>query len=155
MQAFEITPIGTITNTRTDIQHTDNWGAVRSTITIDERFGDACLQGLDAFSHAEILFLFDRFPADGDFRTPRPYRGDPTLPPVGIFAGRAPHRPNHIGVTCCRIASVHGRELTVIGLDAVDGTPVIDVKPTIAEFLPADPTQPEWVTAMMSNYFKP
>ncbi|MFC8907225.1 S-adenosylmethionine-dependent methyltransferase, partial [Micromonospora sp. NPDC057140] len=61
MLSFDITSIGTVQNARTDVQHTDNWGAVRSKITVDERFGDACLQGLEDFSHVEILFIFDRF----------------------------------------------------------------------------------------------
>ncbi|WP_374103696.1 TrmO family methyltransferase [Micromonospora sp. U56] len=86
---------------------------------------------------------------------PRPYRGRSDLPPVGVFAGRGPRRPNRIGVTCCAIESVQGRELTVVGLDAVSGTPVIDLKPTMAEFLPVDIKQPEWVSRVMSEYFQP
>jgi tRNA (Thr-GGU) A37 N-methylase len=152
---FEITPIGTVRNDRTDIQHTDNWGVVRSTIIIDERFGDASLQGLAGFSHAEVLFVFDQFPELDDYREPRPYRGRADLPPVGVFAGRGPRRPNRIGVTCCVIESVHSRELTVLGLDAVSGTPVIDLKPVIAEFLPASVRQPEWVSPLMAEYFQP
>ncbi|WBB57761.1 SAM-dependent methyltransferase [Streptomyces sp. WMMC500] len=158
MPSFEITPIGTVRNDRTDVQHTDNWGAVRSTITVDERFGDACLQGLEGFSHVEVLFVFDRFPeADDDsaYREPRPYRGRSDLPPMGIFASRGPRRPNRIGVTSCAIESVEGRELTVVGLDAVSGTPVIDLKPAMAEFGVVDVRQPEWVSRMMSEYFRP
>ncbi|HLL69499.1 MAG TPA: SAM-dependent methyltransferase [Micromonosporaceae bacterium] len=155
MPTFEINSIGTVRNTRTDVQHTDRWGSVRSTITIDERFGDACLQGLADFSHVEVLFIFDRFPEHDDYREPRPSRGRPDLPPVGIFAGRGPRRPNRIGVTCCAIDFVRGRELTVVGLDAVSGTPVIDLKPTMAEFLPVNVRQPEWVSRLMSEYFQP
>ncbi|WP_431946649.1 SAM-dependent methyltransferase [Micromonospora marina] len=155
MRSFEITSIGTVRNDRTDIQHSDNWGAVRSTIVVDERFGEACLQGLEEFSHVEVFFVFDRFPDGGDFREPRPYRGRADLPPMGVFAGRGPRRPNRIGVTCCRIGSVDGRELTVVGLDAVSGTPVIDLKPVLKEFVPADVRQPEWVGDMMSRYFQP
>ena len=155
MQRFEITPIGTVRNNRTDVQNTDNWGAVRSTITVDERFGDLCLQGLDGFSHVEVLFVFDPFSEPEDYSEPRPYRGRTDLPPVGIFAGRGPRRPNRIGVTCCAIESVHGRELTVVGLDAVSGTPVVDLKPTMAEFRAVDVKQPEWVSRMMSEYFEP
>lgn len=152
MSSFEITPIGMVRNNRTDIQHTDNWGAVRSTITIAERFGEASLQGLEGFSHVEVLFIFDQFPEHDDFRRPRPYRGRSDLPPVGIFAGRGPRRPNRIGVTCCAIESVHGRLLTVVGLDAVSGTPVIDLKPAMEEFRPANIKQPEWVSRLMSEY---
>lgn len=154
MASYEITPIGTVRNDRTDVQNTDNWGAVRSTITVDERFGEACLQGLEDFSHVEVLFVFDQFPEPDD-TGPKPYRGRADLPPMGVFAGRGPRRPNRIGVTCCAIESVQGRTLTVVGLDAVSGTPVIDLKPTMAEFRVADPKQPEWVTEMMSEYFKP
>ncbi|WP_328884942.1 SAM-dependent methyltransferase [Streptomyces sp. NBC_00316] len=149
--------------------HTDRYGpeqpngrpahgqlrAVRSTITIDERFGETCLQGLEGFSHVEVLFIFDQFPEHDDYREPRPYRGRSDLPPVGVFAGRGPRRPNRIGVTCCAIESVHGRELTVVGLDAVSGTPVIDLKPTMAEFSAVNIKQPEWVSRLMSEYFQP
>ncbi|MFI7249341.1 SAM-dependent methyltransferase [Micromonospora chalcea] len=155
MPSFEITPIGTVRNDRTDIQHSDNWGAVRSTIVVDERFGEACLQGLEEFSHVEVVFVFDRFPDGGDHSEPRPYRGRAALPPMGVFAGRGPRRPNRIGVTCCRIESVHGRELTVVGLDAVSGTPIIDLKPVLKEFVPANIRQPDWVSGMMSDYFRP
>jgi tRNA (Thr-GGU) A37 N-methylase len=99
MLSLEIISVGEVRNDRMNVQHTDNWGAVRSTITIDERFGDACLQGLDGFSHVDVLFVFEQFPDDGDYREPRPYRGRSDLPPVGIFADRGPRRPNRIGVT--------------------------------------------------------
>ncbi|MGW1550047.1 TrmO family methyltransferase domain-containing protein [Streptomyces sp. NPDC002346] len=113
MPSFEVTPIGTVRNNRTDVQHTDNWGAVRSTITIDERFGETCLQGLEGFSHVEILFIFDQFPEHDDYREPRPYRGRSDLPPVGVFAGRGPRRPNRIGVRNCSRLSVHECPLDV------------------------------------------
>jgi Uncharacterized conserved protein len=58
-------------------------------------------------------------------------------------------------VTCCAIESGHGRELTVVGLDAVSGTPVIDLKPTMAEFRAVNIKQPEWVSRLMSEYFQP
>ncbi|MEW2389803.1 SAM-dependent methyltransferase [Streptomyces venezuelae] len=155
MPSFEISQIGVVRNERTDIQDTDNWGAVRSTITVDERLGEACLQGLDGFSHVEVLFVFDQFSEPDDHLEPRPYRGRPDLPPVGIFAGRGPRRPNRIGVTCCAIESVRGRELTVMGLDAVSGTPVVDLKPVMAEFVPVGVKQPAWVGDVMAEYFRP
>ena len=155
MVSFEITPIATVHNDRTDIRNSDNWGAVRSTILVDERFGEACLQGLEGYSHVEVLYVFDQFPEHEDFSEPRHYRGRTDLPRVGVFAGRAPRRPNRIGVTSCAIESVRGRELTVVGLDAVEGTPVIDLKPVIREFLPVDTKQPDWMADVMSEYFKP
>jgi tRNA-Thr(GGU) m(6)t(6)A37 methyltransferase TsaA len=155
MATFEIHSIGTVRNHRTDVQHSDNWGAVRSTIVVDERYGDACLQGLGEFSHVEVLYVFDQFaePDPAEVAEPRHYRGIAELPPMGVFAGRGPRRPNRIGVTSCAIESVTGRELTVVGLDAVDGTPVIDLKPVLAEFVVRNPRQPDWVGAMMADYF--
>ena len=155
MPSFEITPIGTVRNDRTDVRHTDEWGAVRSSITVDERFGEACLQGLEGFSHVEVLFVFDQLPELDDYREPRPARGRSDLPPVGVFAGRGPRRPNRIGVTCCAVESVDGRELTVVGLDAVSGTPVVDLKPVMAEFRVQDVAQPEWVSRLMADHFRP
>lgn len=155
MASFEITSIGTVRNERTDVQHTDNWGAVRSTIVVDERFGEACLQGLEGFSHVEVLFVFDRLAEREDYREPRPYRGRADLPAMGVFAERGPRRPNRIGVTCCAIEGVKGRELTVVGLDAVSGTPVVDLKPVMVEFQVADVRQPQWVGELMADYFKP
>ncbi|NGO76787.1 SAM-dependent methyltransferase [Streptomyces sp. YC504] len=155
MTTFELTPVGTVRNERTDVQNSDHWGAVRSTIVFDERFGDACLQGLEGFSHVEVLFVFDQLPEREDYREPQFYRGRTDLPLLGVFAGRAPRRPNRIGVTSCAIESVRGRELTVVGLDAVTGTPVIDVKPVMREFLPENVSQPQWVEDVMSEYFKP
>lgn len=155
MASFEMTAIGVVRNHRTEVQHSDNWGAVHSTIEVDERFGERCLQGLDGFSHVEVLYVFDQLaePAAEDVAEPRPYRGLSDLPPMGIFAGRGPRRPNRLGVTSCDIASVDGRELTVTGLDAVDGTPVLDLKPVMREFTVVDPRQPEWVGEMMADYF--
>lgn len=154
MRHFTVNPIGTVHNDRTNIDLTDHWAAVASTIVVDERFGDDCLLGLADFSHVDVLFIFDRAVERPDYR-PRRSRGRADLPEVGVFADRGPRRPNRIGVTSCRIVSVNGRELTVLGLDATTGTPVIDLKPTMIEFLPTDVRQPEWVGRLMAEYFMP
>lgn len=145
-------PIGTVHNRRTDIAMTDNWGGVRSTILVDPRFGDDCLQGLSEFSHVDVIFVFDQTTERADYRPRRP-RGRADLPEVGLFADRGPRRPNRIGVTTCRIVSVDGRRLDVSGLDAVSGTPVVDLKPTVIQFQPADLRQPEWVGRLMADYW--
>jgi tRNA (adenine37-N6)-methyltransferase len=149
---FVVEPVGTVGNGRPDPADTDNWGAVPSIITIDERFPDDCLRGLADFSHVEVLFVFDQIQERTDYRG-RPPRGRADLPAVGVFADRGPRRPNRIGATICRVVSVEGRQLTVRGLDAVDGTPVIDLKPVMAEFLPTEVHQPAWVGALMADYF--
>lgn len=151
---FVMNPIGTVRNDRADIAMTDHWGAVTSTIVVDERFGDNCLLGLADFSHVDVFFVFDQTTERPDYRPRRP-RGRADLPEVGIFADRGPRRPNRLGMTTCRITSVNGRELGVLGLDAITGTSVVDLKPTMTEFQPANVRQPEWVGRLMAEYFLP
>jgi tRNA (adenine37-N6)-methyltransferase len=74
---------------------------------------------------------------------------------VGIFAQRAKDRPNRLGVTIVASASREGRILHVTGLDAVDGTPVLDIKPVMAEFLPrGEVRQPAWSHELMAEYWR-
>ena len=87
------------------------------------------LAGLEEFSHAEILFHFDRIPEASVERRSRHPRGNLEWPRVGILAQRGSARPNRLGATIVRILGRDGRVLRVAGLDAVDGTPVVDIKP--------------------------
>jgi tRNA (Thr-GGU) A37 N-methylase len=81
-------------------------------------------------------------------------RNNGDWPKVGIFAQREKNRPNQIGTTICRIAKIEGRTLYVEGLDAVDGTPVLDIKLWVTEFGPRGSTfQPSWVTELMQSYW--
>jgi len=81
-------------------------------------------------------------------------RGNPEWPEVGILAQRAKDRPNRLGVTTCRVLSVDGGVLHVQGLDAIDGTPVIDIKPHMQEFGPrGDVHQPSWADELMHGYW--
>ena len=76
------------------------------------------------------------------------------MPELGIFAQRAKHRPNPIGVTAVRLLGVDGNVLRVRGLDAIDGTPVLDIKPYFPRFdAPGDACVPEWVERLMAEYF--
>jgi len=73
---------------------------------------------------------------------------------VGILAQRAKDRPNRIGITTCRIKSVSGLRIEVVGLDAIDGTPILDIKPYLREFAPrGEIHQPAWVSELMKDYF--
>jgi tRNA (Thr-GGU) A37 N-methylase len=81
-------------------------------------------------------------------------RGNPDWPEVGIFAQRGKDRPNRLGVSVCRIEKVDGLEVHVRGLDAVDGTPVLDLKPAMREFLPrGELRQPPWASELMAGYW--
>jgi tRNA (Thr-GGU) A37 N-methylase len=74
---------------------------------------------------------------------------------VGIFAQRGKNRPNRLGATIARVLGRSGRRLTVVGLDAVDGTPVVDIKPVLREFLPQEVViQPAWATELMEKYWQ-
>ncbi len=133
----------------------DHWGASRARIELDgTRFTAEALAGLDAFSHAEVIFLFDRV-SDGEVeRGARRPRGRPEWPAVGIFAQRGKGRPNRLGLCICSIIAVEGLSLTVEGLDAIDGTPVLDIKPVLRGFLPrGELREPPWAEEIMKDYW--
>lgn len=153
-KVFQIHPIGEVLGGR-DQPLDDDWAQSRAQIQLDsDRFTAAALSGLDAFSHIEVVFLFDRV-SDADIITgARHPRGREDWPLTGIFAQRAKNRPNRLGVSVCRLLAVDGLSLTVQGLDAIDGTPVIDIKPVMAEFLPrGDIRQPAWSRSLMVDYW--
>jgi tRNA-Thr(GGU) m(6)t(6)A37 methyltransferase TsaA len=152
--SFTVRPIGWVNAPRTDPVD-DDWGEVVSRISLDsERFGPEALQGLDAFSHADIVYLFDQVAEDSYELGARRPRGNPDWPEVGVFAQRNKRRPNRIGVCTCILLEVSGTELTVQGLDAIDGTPVLDIKPYMSEFGPRGPVhQPAWSMELMSGYW--
>jgi tRNA-Thr(GGU) m(6)t(6)A37 methyltransferase TsaA len=104
------------------------------------------LLGLDGWSHVNVFYWFDKNDTPQQRRTLRVHpRGDKQNPLTGVFACRAPVRPNLIALSVCKILSVQGNRITVDGLDAFDATPVLDLKP----FVPSDaPTRdvrvPDW-----------
>ena len=112
------------------------------------------LEGLTEFSHIEVLFIFHQVdPASIIFGARHP-RNNPSWPAVGIFAQRARNRPNRLGSTICRLVRVVDTQLFVADLDAIDGTPVLDLKPVMQEFLPREPVrQPEWSRELMREYW--
>jgi len=151
---YTITPIGIVHNARTGVED-DNWGDVISIIELDSNtFSEEALKELDTFSHLEIVFYMNRVPTENVYMGSRHPRNRKDWPSVGVFAQRVKSRQNLLGVSRCRLIKIQGLELTVEGLDAIDGTPVIDIKPYLKEFGPRGPvTQPEWATELMKNYF--
>ena len=154
MPSYTVTAIGHVDGGRSEAID-DNWGASRAAIRLDPaQFTAEALLGLDAFSHAEVIFLFDKVNDDQIATGARRPRGNPDWPRVGIFAQRGKNRPNRLGVTVCRIISVDGLTLIVEGLDAIDGTPVIDIKPVMAGFLSRGAVrEPDWAGAIMADYW--
>lgn len=132
----------------------DYWGKQIATLNLTPEFSAAALQGLEAFSHVEILFLFDQVDPTQIQRAARHPRNNPAWPEVGIFAQRAKNRPNRIGSTICPIVAVQGTSLSVAELDAIDGTPILDIKPVMQEFLPRTTLrQPSWCSELMQSYW--
>lgn len=125
----EFKPIGIIHNAITEAHRDTRWQEIESEIEIDAQWRDA-LDGLEAFSHIWVVAYFDRMPAPASLRI-RPKKSDDSLP-VGVFATRAPQRPNPIGICAVELLYVRGHVLRVRGLDALDGTPVLDLKPYLA-----------------------
>ena len=151
--AIAIRPIGRVRSTRVATGD-DGWDAEQASIELDDAFEPDALAGLETFSHAEIFFVFDRVAEDAVERGARHPRGNPDWPRVGIFAQRGKDRPNRLGATIVEIVSRSGRTLVVHGLDAVDGTPVVDIKPVMAEFLPRSAVrQPAWSQELMRRYW--
>ncbi|UCD53769.1 MAG: tRNA (N6-threonylcarbamoyladenosine(37)-N6)-methyltransferase TrmO [Dehalococcoidia bacterium] len=120
-------------------------GKVISEIVVDSSLTEA-LDGLEGFSHIAVLYWMHQAPA-GKVLTKVHPMGKKEFPLVGLFVTRSPHRPNPIGVTIVRLLQRRGNILKVEGLDAFDGTPVIDIKPYIPGYdSVADATVPQWLT---------
>jgi tRNA-Thr(GGU) m(6)t(6)A37 methyltransferase TsaA len=150
---FEMQSIGLVRASRPAAQD-DYWGDERASIQLDEAFGAESLQGLAEFSHVEVLFVFHQVDPAKVVTAARHPRNNTEWPAVGIFAQRAKGRPNRIGSTICRLLRVEGNTLHVAELDAIDGTPVLDIKPVMAEFLPrGELRQPAWSQELMREYW--
>ena len=155
MLDYTVTPIGEVRSPRK--QATDDyWGKVEAEIVLDPaRFGPQALYGLADFSHVEVLFpmhLVDPAKVETGARHPRERKDWPL---VGIFAQRGRARPNRLGLSRAEIVRVEGLSLVVRGLDAIDGTPVLDIKPWMAEFAPRGLIrQPGWVSELMADYYR-
>ena len=128
------------------------WGADVSTILLDETYVGG-LAGLSGFSHALIVTYLDQAKFDREKHLKRRPQNRPDMPLTGIFAQRGKDRPNQIGVTAVEILAVSQDALTVRGLDAIDGTPVLDIKPYFPMYDKREASVPEWVPRLMEHYF--
>jgi tRNA-Thr(GGU) m(6)t(6)A37 methyltransferase TsaA len=152
-EAWSVVPVATVSSTRAEAID-DDWGGIEATITLLAPYGPESLQGLEAFSHLEVIYLFHLVDPATVHTGARVPRGDPAWPSVGIFGQRAKNRPNRIGLATCELLGVDGGSLRVRGLDAIDGTPVLDVKPYMAEFGPRGVVrQPRWSHELMAGYW--
>ena len=151
MQDIVMKPIGYVQN---DIENKKDvsWGNDVSTIMLNEEYYSG-LYGLEDFSHVTILYYLDQAIFDRTKHLQRRPQNRDDMPLVGIFSQRGKDRPNQIGMTSVQIVSVTDQCLTVKGLDAIDGTPVLDIKPYYPVYDKKDAKVPEWVQRLMEHYF--
>jgi tRNA-Thr(GGU) m(6)t(6)A37 methyltransferase TsaA len=150
---FEVRPIGSVRCAVTEMSQ-GGWAKIDSEIHLDPQYAPG-LQGLEGFSHVIVVFFLDRAqsfdPARQLLRRPR---GMEDMHEVGVFAQRTKFRPNPIGVTAVKLLGIAGNIVKVRGLDALDGTPVLDLKPYMPPFdRPDDVKMPPWVGHVMEGYF--
>ena len=154
MSELTMRPIGAVRSTRSTAQD-DDWDAVAASIELDAAVLDSSATlGLDTFSHIEVVYVFHLVDESNACRGARHPRSRDDWPLTGILAQRAKDRPNRIGVTTCRLDAVDGLTLKVTGLDAIDGTPVLDVKPAMSGFAPrGEVREPAWARELMDDYW--
>ena len=148
-----LTPIGIVRSPVTKMSQ-GNWAQVDSEIHLDAQYAPG-LQGLGEFSHVMVLFhLHEAQGFDVKKQLLRRPRGREDLREVGVFAQRTKYRPSPIGVTSVKLLSIRGNIVSVRGLDALDGTPVLDLKPYMPVFdRVEDARMPDWVVHFMDGYF--
>ncbi len=153
MESIILKPIAFVHTSRKVIRD-DDWGEVLAEIRLVEEIADEAFDGIDMFSHLEIIFHFHQVKAE-KIRWGAAYpRGNTDFPKMGILAQRKKSRPNLIGTTMVELIERKERVIVVKGLDAIEGTPVLDIKPVMSEFLPRTTVkQPDWATELMRNYW--
>lgn len=155
MKEFTIRPIGYVNNERNDPLIDDFWGEMVSEITLIDDIPEEALKGLEKISHVEIIFRFhEKIEKDELIYSSRP-RNNKKFPKIGIFAQRKRNRPNYIGTTIVKLLTRVKNKVYVQNLDAINGTPIIDIKPVYREFMPdEDIEQPKWVSQLMRDYWE-
>jgi tRNA-Thr(GGU) m(6)t(6)A37 methyltransferase TsaA len=150
--SWSLTAIGHVASPVAEQTDAD-WGRVVARVVLDPAYR-AGLRGLEDFSHVLVVTLLHQAAFDSARHLVRRPRGLAAMPEVGIFAQRAKDRPNPLGVTVVPLLEVTGEGLVVRGLDAIDGTPVLDVKPYYPHYDHAEGARvPEWVDRLMRDYF--
>ncbi|MEI6748006.1 MAG: TrmO family methyltransferase [Bacteroidota bacterium] len=150
---IQLIPVATVKNSRLSLTD-DFWGPVISEIELAEHIPTQAFDGISGFSHVEIIYFFDQVVKEEIIFAGRP-RGNPGYPVTGIFGQRKKDRPNSIGICTAELIEHKARSLTVKYLDAINGSPVLDIKPVFKEFQPkGEIKQPAWVDDLMKNYWK-
>ncbi|TGK06793.1 S-adenosylmethionine-dependent methyltransferase [Leptospira semungkisensis] len=151
---YTIRPVAMIVNSRKETED-DYWAEIVSEIRLEDDLPAEALDGIEAFSHLEIIYIFHKALDKPVVLGSEHPRENKKWPKVGIFSQRKKNRPNHLGATIVELLRRDGRNLLVKYLDAIDGTPVVDIKPVMREFLPmSSVSQPDWSSELMTNYWE-
>lgn len=152
---WQIRPIGTVRSPRVDDDQGDYWGAVRSRIELDpDVVPEGALGGLEGFSHIEVIFGFDRGEAPEALSGGRLLRGREDWGLVGELAQRNKVRFNRLAISRCSIERIEGGTIHVVALDALDGSPVFEIKPWMEEYGVRGPVrQTDWSHELMAKYY--
>lgn len=151
MNEILMQPIGYVTNQVTEKKDTE-WGLDISTVVLERQYQGG-LTGLEGFSHVLMVTYLDKAKYVPEKHLQRRPQGREDMPVVGIFSQRTKDRPNCIGITAVEIIRVTDNTITVRGLDSIDGTPILDIKPYYPVFDKRDAQTPEWVDILMKDYF--
>lgn len=144
MKTINLNPIGFVKNNIQKLRF-GNFTDEVSEIIIDEKFTDA-LNGIEDYSHVIIVYWMDKVK---DYVITHRPQGNPNVPIVGIFACRCPSRPNPIGITTVKLLERQGNKIKVKGLDILNKTPVIDIKPYWPHYDKVEDGKiPDWVNRL-------
>lgn len=151
MQEIIMTPIGYVEN-NVQAKKDVSWGKDISRIVLEKEYYMG-LSGLEDFSHAIIIYYLDKAEYKPEKHLQRRPQNRENMPLVGIFSQRGKDRPNKIGMTAVRIVEVCEKALVVKGLDAINGTAVLDIKPYYPVYDKKEAAVPDWVNRLMEHYF--
>ena len=137
-------PIGTVRN-HVKEPTVGGWAKVTSRLEVDKEYAGG-LQGLEGYTHVTVVYWMNQVDSCTITHVPQ---GREDVPEVGIFACRCPTRPNPIGISTAELLGVRKNQLTVKGLDAIDGTPIVDIKPYTPQYdLRERARVPKWVNRL-------
>ncbi|MFE9408010.1 SAM-dependent methyltransferase [Streptomyces sp. NPDC006704] len=149
MTTYEVRSVATVVGGHKHVLD-DYQGGVQSIIRLHRDFPLETLQGIEEFSHLEVIWCFHLARPEDVVLHARSPRGNPQWPATGTFVHRNHRRPNQLAISKPRLLDVDGRDLLVTDLDAVDGTPLIDVMPYFEPMGPRGPVrQPDWTGEML------
>jgi tRNA (adenine37-N6)-methyltransferase len=149
---IKLQPIGIIRSPVTKMSQ-GNWGQVQAEIHLNDEYVQG-IKGLEEFSHVVVVFYMHQATFVSSEHLIRRPRAQANQPEIGVFAQRTKYRPNPIGITTVKLLGIDHNVLTVLALDALDSTPVLDLKPYMPAFDRVESARlPAWVVEFEKGYF--